>query len=175
MKFRSAVVLSAILPAVLAFAAEAPKSPEAVFAGLIEEVGALADKYPELADFPEYARRRNKAAAEDAANGAGALEVTFVKNLGEIRTKRGIRPTDFGKHGICLKFEMAPASDPRPAEIHVITELPHSKAKLFAEVHLSENPSPGLEEKLRSIVQRHRQMLIELDERAAGGSDEAKK
>lgn len=175
MKMLSAVVLSTILHTSLAFGSDAPKTPEAVIDGLIEEVRAPAGKYPELADFPEYAKQRKKESAEDAEKDARVLDLTFIRKMGEITVKRGIRPSDFGKNGICLKFELAPASDFRPAEIDTITELRQLKLTLFAEVHLSENPSPGLEEKLRSIVQRHRQRLVELDKQAADMPGDAEK
>jgi hypothetical protein len=146
---------------------KAPNTPEAVVASFIAEVSALSGKYPELADFPDYVKESKKKLADEAKKNAELRAVVFVRNMSEINTKRVARPSDFGKNGIYLLFDVAEAGDERVAEIHTITELKHLKLNLFADSCLSETPSPGLMEKLADIEKRHKAMLVELNKKAA--------
>ncbi|MGL4462644.1 MAG: hypothetical protein ACRC1K_10855 [Planctomycetia bacterium] len=62
---------------------------------------------------------------------------------------------------------MADEGDPRSAVVDTITNRPHLKRTLYAELRLSEKPSPDLKDTLVKIIDEHKAMLVDLNKKAA--------
>lgn len=131
-------------------------TPEKLVAAFVTEVSALAKTYPELDGFPEYASTRSE-----------PLEVVYSRGLRPIRTKRGIRPSDFDSKGIHLQFMLRGDDNPVAAQSHQITDLPNLHLTLFADLALAEDTSDGLEKTLREIIETYKVLLRKLDKETA--------
>jgi hypothetical protein len=131
-------------------------TPERLVAEFVAEVSALAETYPELDGFPGYASRRSD-----------PLEVVYSRGLRPIRTKRGIRPSDFDSKGIHLQFMLRGDDNPVAAQSRQITALPTLHLTLFADLTLAKNTSDGLEKNLCAIIETYKALLIKLDKETA--------
>jgi hypothetical protein len=131
-------------------------TPEGLVTEFVTEVSALAETYPELEGFPGYASRRSE-----------PLEVVYSRGLRPIRTKRGIRPSDFDSKGIHLQFMLRGDDNPVAAQCHQITALPTLHLTLYADLALAEGTSDGLEKNLRAIIETYKALLIKLDKGTA--------
>ena len=140
-------------------------TPEEVCASFVAEVIQLASEYPELADFPAYVE-----SSEAVSKG-----VYFLRCLPPIKGPRTIydriKPSDFDKHGIDLRFALVDYSEGELSVSAPNTPFPHLKLALLHELHLWEGAPPELGARLKEIMGRHKGMLSELDKKAANKPD----
>jgi len=132
---------------------------EAVLESLITEINSIVDDYPELKDFPEAAQNRPE-----------PLEIRFWHNVRTYAEMRDTYVDDLGEYGIELGFCIR---DPdnlgwfTPMSFDKLVHLKNLNKSVWTKLLLSANPSPGLEQKLRAILDRHRKLLENLDEASA--------
>lgn len=126
-------------------------------AGLAAELTRMAERYPELADFPKYYE-----SLEDK------LRIRFDSGMKPINTKRYVRPDDFERHGISLQFDLCDENLPCTPTIHATTRhFKNLHLQLYAEVNLSSSPSPGLREEFHALMARYISLIEEVDAQAA--------
>ena len=134
-----------------------PNSVPAVVDQLYAEINALAKDYPELAQFPTRAKPLHE---NDRA------EVRFQYNVKSFSEMRETRPSDMGANGIEILFMVL--DEPNAAWTTSPTlHLKNLKKRAYSSLVISTNPSPGLEEKLKKIIAKHKTLLQELDKKAA--------
>ena len=138
-------------------------TPQMLINEFVAEVSKLADRFPELNGFPEYARTR-----------PSPLDVIYSRGLRPIRTKRGIRPSDFDSRGIHVQFMLRGDDNPVAAQAHQVTALPNLRLTLFADVSLAEDASDELEKELRAIIETYKALLTRLDRETASTAANAK-
>ena len=124
----------------------------------VAEVSALAGEFPELAEFS----KRNPATQTQT-------EVRFSQGLGRIKEMRGVRARDLEAKGIDLHFLVRPKDNPVWTEYspNAIIPLDALGMDLYSGFVLSKEATPDLDKTLAAILERHRQLLIDLDKKAA--------
>jgi len=117
------------------------------------EVSALADDFPELAGF-----------SNQSPSAKVELEVRFANGLEQINEMRGVRSNDLEAHGIYMSFLVRPRSNPVWTDKGSIA-LNTIEMNLYSDFVLPEHSTPGLEEALAAIFERHHKMFMDLDKK----------
>ena len=121
----------------------------------VAEVSALAIAFPELAGF-----------ADRNPDTQAPLEVRFSQAVGSMNEMRGVRPQDLKAKGIDLHFLVLRKGHPVWTDGPIIP-LDTFGMNLYSGYVLSEDATPGLNEKLGSIFSKHRKLFQELNENSA--------
>ncbi|MDF3130627.1 hypothetical protein P0Y35_15570 [Kiritimatiellaeota bacterium B1221] len=135
--------------------AEQWDSSSQIVQSFVSQVSALAGAFPELAGFTNR-----------DPDTQTQLEVRFSQGVGEIKTMRGVRTQDLKPKGIELHFLVLQKNNPVWADGSIIP-LDALGMELFSGYVLSEDATPGLNEKLASIFSKHRQLFLELNKDSA--------
>jgi len=131
-----------------------PNTPAAVVESLVTRLNAIAAQYPELKGFPEYAASRTDKLRIDYDQGR--------------RPSQG-KTIALEDKGLSFTFQVADDSLPsQPAASAMASHLAALHLSVYGDVLLSDSPSPGLRELLRSLIAEHIARLEKLNEAAAG-------
>lgn len=136
-----------------------PVSVETIVDELFADVSAMAKDYPELTQFPMRARPTQE---------SGRVEVRYSHNARSFSEMRETRPSDLGTNGIKIIFMVL--DEPNRAWTTAAAPPVPLKAlrkSLYKDFVLSPNPSPGLREKLGSLLDIHAAALLEMERAAA--------
>jgi hypothetical protein len=134
-----------------------------IMQSFVAQVSALADEYPELAEF----KNRNPDTQTE-------LEVRFSHGVGAIKEMRGVRTQDLEPKGIYLNFLIRRKDDPVWTDGPMI-RLNALGMDLYSGYVLSEEATPGLNEILKTIFSEHWQLFLELNEKSANNDIVRKK
>ena len=172
MKMIAAMLIAVVVVPMARGETKTADTPAGVVSNFIRDVSALATNHAEMADFPEYMKRLEAQASVEFRKDIKPFAVSFDKNTTPVLTKRRIRPSDCGTNGILLQFVLDDGTNERQAPIDTVTYFQNLKLTLYAEVVLWEKGAPELKKKLDDIVTRHKEMLAELDKKAASQAPE---
>ncbi len=131
---------------------------------LFAEISALAKDYPELGQFPEKARPLRE---------SDRIELRFSHNVKGFSEMRETRPSDMGTNGIEVLFMVL--DEPNKAWTtagNPELQLDNLKKTVYSTLVLSTNPSPGLSDKLKAIIDKCKALLLELNKKMANKASE---
>ena len=124
----------------------------------VGEVSALSSEFPELAKFTKR-----------TPDPQTQTEVRFSQGVGPIKEMRGVRTRDLQPKGIDLHFLLRSKDNPVWTEglPDAIIPLDNIGMDLYSGFVLSKEATPNLDGKLTAIFVKHRQLLKDLNKKAA--------
>ncbi len=130
-------------------------TPQALFDDFVAALNNLAEKYPELDGFPEYARKR-----------VSPLKISYSVGLkSSTKTPDGVK-RHFDTKGIYIWFYLTEDYHAVSHQAQHVTDLPNLKSKLFTDVALADDASDGLKDVLNELVEKHKALLKQLGKSA---------
>ena len=134
-------------------------TPAQVVTHLTDELAQLEGKFPEFADFGERQWDPER-----------PLEIRFRHGVAKSVEMRGVLPSDIQPKGAALDFALLPKNRP----VHMTLKRPracihldHLEMMLLSEFVLSDEATEGLDERLETILEKHRTWLEDIDKAAA--------